>query len=196
MKFLNSVLIALSPLVPFAAGLGQNATVATSHAGPDFLQLAGDGIDGQILLSANDWWGVIRAAEDLAIDIGKVTGKNLTLGNWGSIGPSTNHSKRDSAGLVKDSESSSSAVPTSRPSPNFSPNSWGHPGPQSRGHNGTLSNGTTTTVYYIYQSATNFVNVSLLALIIGFTNQQNRTPSAQMRDLQDQLSIIPLLRKP
>jgi hypothetical protein len=42
----------------------------------------GGGGDGQILLSAKDFCGVIRAAEDLAGDVGKVTGKNLTLANW------------------------------------------------------------------------------------------------------------------
>jgi hypothetical protein len=76
--------------LPSVLGLGQNATV-TLTAGAGLLQLAGSGLEGQILLSANDWFGVIRAAQDLAGDVGKVTGKNLTLGNW----QSGNVTKRD-----------------------------------------------------------------------------------------------------
>lgn len=68
-------------LLPSVLALGQNATV-TLTGGDGLLQLAGNGVNGQILLSSNDWWGVIRAAADLAGDVGKVTGKNLTLGNW------------------------------------------------------------------------------------------------------------------
>lgn len=76
-----SVFFALSALCCSVAALGQNSTVTTSSA-PGLLQLAGDKQEGQILLSADDWWGVIRAAEDLAGDVGKVVGKNLTLANW------------------------------------------------------------------------------------------------------------------
>jgi hypothetical protein len=68
-------------LLPGVLALGQSQIVAVT-AGHGRLQLAGNDVDGQILLSANDWWGVIRAAADLAGDVGKVTGRNLTLGNW------------------------------------------------------------------------------------------------------------------
>lgn len=77
----TSTFLALSALCCSVAALGQNATVTTS-SGPGLLQLAGNKQEGQILLSADDWWGVIRAAEDLAGDVGKVVGKNLTLANW------------------------------------------------------------------------------------------------------------------
>lgn len=77
MKLLYPVLT----LLPGVLALGQ-APIVTLKSAPGLLQLAGHGVDGQILLSANDWWGVARAAQDLAGDIGKVTGKNLTLGNW------------------------------------------------------------------------------------------------------------------
>jgi hypothetical protein len=77
----SSVLLALSTVCRSVAALGQSATVTVSST-PGLLQLAGNGQDSQILLSANDWWGVIRAAEDLAGDFGKVVGKNLTLANW------------------------------------------------------------------------------------------------------------------
>jgi hypothetical protein len=72
---------ALLALLPSVLALGQSPTV-TLTGGYGDLQLAGSGVHGQILLSANDWWGVIRAAQDLAGDVGKVTGRNLTLGNW------------------------------------------------------------------------------------------------------------------
>lgn len=75
-------------LLPGVLALGQSQTVAFT-AGNGRLQLAGNGVDGQILLSANDWWGVIRAAADLAGDVGKVTGRNLTLGNWKAGGPTS-----------------------------------------------------------------------------------------------------------
>ena len=71
---------AICAFLPFVLSLGQNATITLTKEAK-LLQLAGSDINGQILLSSNDWWGVIRAAEDLAGDFGKVTGKNLTLGN-------------------------------------------------------------------------------------------------------------------
>lgn len=78
----------LLALVPGIWTLGQKPTI-TLTGGRGDLQLAGDGINSQILLSANDWWGVIRAAQDLAGDVGKVIGKNLTLGNWRALENST-----------------------------------------------------------------------------------------------------------
>ncbi|KAH8813045.1 hypothetical protein F5884DRAFT_751339 [Xylogone sp. PMI_703] len=61
--------------------LGQKATV-TFTAGNNLLQLGADHTNTQLMVSANDWWGAIRAAEDLAYDFGRVTHKNLTLINW------------------------------------------------------------------------------------------------------------------
>jgi hypothetical protein len=78
---LTSVLLAIAAACHSVEALGQNSTVTTSSA-PGLFQLAGNGQEGQILLSSSDWWGVIRAAEDLAGDFGKVLGKNLTLANW------------------------------------------------------------------------------------------------------------------
>lgn len=75
----------LLTLLPGVLALGQ-APIVTTTAGNGTLQLAGSGIDGQILLSSDDWWGVLRAAEDLSIDFGRVTGKNLTLGGWSRPG--------------------------------------------------------------------------------------------------------------
>ena len=78
---LFSLLVAA--LVPLANALGQKQIISfeQSDSGDSF-QLAGKGSGaGQILVSDNDYWGVIRAAGDLAVDFGRVTGKNLTLSN-------------------------------------------------------------------------------------------------------------------
>jgi len=83
MKFLAGLLT----LLPGALALGQ-APIVTTTGGNGTLQLAGSGVNGQILLSGDDWWGVLRAAEDLAEDFGRVTGKNLTLGRWNRNGSS------------------------------------------------------------------------------------------------------------
>ena len=80
MKFLG-----LLTLLPGVLALGQ-APIVTTHAGNGTLQLGGSGVNGQILLSADDWWGVLRAAEDLSVDFGRVTGRNLTLGRWNRAG--------------------------------------------------------------------------------------------------------------
>jgi len=64
-----------------ASALGQQSIISTSGNGGDF-QIAGGHVRaGQILVSSNDYWGVIRAAGDLAVDFGRVTGTNYTLSN-------------------------------------------------------------------------------------------------------------------
>ncbi|KAK4141335.1 glycoside hydrolase [Dichotomopilus funicola] len=65
-----------------ATALGQEKIISTSSHG-SVLQLAGAGPNkaGQILVAENEYWGVIRAAGDLAVDFGRVTGTNLTLSN-------------------------------------------------------------------------------------------------------------------
>lgn len=58
--------------------LGQNLTIAfQSFEGS--LQLAGGGGSKEILVDGNEWWGVIRAAEDLKADFGRITSRNLSL---------------------------------------------------------------------------------------------------------------------
>ncbi|TVY39952.1 hypothetical protein LOCC1_G004442, partial [Lachnellula occidentalis] len=138
MKSLTSFFVLLSNLHFSVLALGQNATVTTTNPGEGLLQLAGNGQDGQILLSADDWWGVIRAAEDLAGDFGKVTGRNLTLANWGST---TNTTVRS---VVK------------RASPEIRQGALS--GLQSARDNQTYTNGSSTTVYYTYNPVTSFVN--------------------------------------
>ena len=57
----------------------QTGAAATPYvmfdSAPGAFQLAKDGASAKILVDANDWAGVIRAAKDLGDDVGKVTGK-------------------------------------------------------------------------------------------------------------------------
>ena len=186
MKLSSSCSVGL--LAALASGvnaLGQNATVTLSP-GKGLFQLASSGINGQILVSANDWWGVLRAAEDLAGDVGKVTGRNLTLGNWMASGPE----KRDVPDLeerdvVEIERRGVSAGPkggnageggSGFPSGGHS-GGWGWGGgnghgqsgrnpPGSPGHNVTSTGSDGTTVYYTFNAVTSFINVSKSCLFL------------------------------
>lgn len=70
-------------LPPLAQALGQEQILAFNGARSDdnFRLAGGDQGAGQILVSSDDYWGVIRAAGDLAVDFGRVTGTNFTLSN-------------------------------------------------------------------------------------------------------------------
>ncbi|KAL7620831.1 hypothetical protein AAE478_009829 [Parahypoxylon ruwenzoriense] len=66
---------------PFAAALGQKQIISFT-SDPGSFQVAGGVVSQpQILVSSNEYWGVIRAAGDLAKDFGRVTGTNFTLSN-------------------------------------------------------------------------------------------------------------------
>ena len=81
MKMRLSALVAIASAAGLAQGLGQKPIVSF-NASSDSFQIAGGSISkGQILVSSNDYWGVIRAAGDLAADFGRVTGTNYTLSN-------------------------------------------------------------------------------------------------------------------
>ncbi|KAI1094135.1 glycoside hydrolase family 115 protein [Rostrohypoxylon terebratum] len=74
----HSVIAAFAPLV---VALGQQPIISFSDS-PGAFQIAGGPIaQPQILVSSNEFWGVIRAAGDLAKDFGRVTGTNFTLSN-------------------------------------------------------------------------------------------------------------------
>jgi hypothetical protein len=155
----KSFLLALSALASSVTAFGQNATV-TTKASPGLLQLAGSGIDGQILVSANDWWGVIRAAQDLATDFGKVTGTNLTLGDWhGGITPGNYSRHNEERPARRGPQWVGWGGWDGPPHP---PNGSEAPPPSSE-HNKTagLPASSETTVYYTYNPTTNYINVSL-----------------------------------
>jgi hypothetical protein len=79
--FKAASLLALAGAVPLASALGQAPIIGFEKTAGSF-QIAGGSIRaGQIQVSSNDYWGVIRAAGDLAIDFGRVTGTNYTLSN-------------------------------------------------------------------------------------------------------------------
>ncbi|KAJ3557121.1 hypothetical protein NPX13_g9993 [Xylaria arbuscula] len=63
------------------AALGQTPIVSFTSAPRSFQIAGGNFSKPQILVSSEDSWGVIRAAGDLAIDFGRVTGTNFTLSN-------------------------------------------------------------------------------------------------------------------
>ena len=66
---------------PLASALGQ-APIISFEKAEGGLQLAGGPVSKpQILVSSDDYWGVIRAAGDLAVDFGRVTGTNFSLSN-------------------------------------------------------------------------------------------------------------------
>ncbi|KAE8444151.1 hypothetical protein EG329_000839 [Mollisiaceae sp. DMI_Dod_QoI] len=145
-----SVFVAVAAFCSSANALGQNATV-TMNSAPGLLMLAGQDQAGQILLSSNDWFGVFRAAEDLAGDFGKVTGKNLTLGNW-----QNSTAKRD----LSPEKRGWASPPEGNGSD--SGGSWvDGAGPQSSEHEKTQSEGSSTTAYYVFNPTTNFINYTV-----------------------------------
>lgn len=68
-------------LVPLASALGQQGIVSFNKSDNAFQIVGGDLGKGQIRVSEDEYWGVIRAAGDLAVDFGRVTGTNFTLSN-------------------------------------------------------------------------------------------------------------------
>ncbi|KAK1775538.1 hypothetical protein QBC45DRAFT_445140 [Copromyces sp. CBS 386.78] len=63
------------------SALGQEPIISFDKA-PGALQIAGGKISkGQIRVAKNEYWGVVRAAGDLTLDFGRVTGTNYTLSN-------------------------------------------------------------------------------------------------------------------
>lgn len=76
LKFLSSFTL-LS--VISALGQKQSISFAQSHGALQLFGGHGPSTTQQILVSANDYWGVQKAAGDLATDFGRVTGKNLSL---------------------------------------------------------------------------------------------------------------------
>ena len=85
--FLSSGIFSLFTLfILTTQALNQISTITTTiSSNNSLLQLAGANITGnQILLAQDEWWGVVRAAQDLASDLGKVVSGGNGSGN-GSI---------------------------------------------------------------------------------------------------------------
>ncbi|KEY64611.1 hypothetical protein S7711_02816 [Stachybotrys chartarum IBT 7711] len=77
------LLVAVASVVlPLVDALGQRSIIGWGEASRNTFQLASPRLGrGQILVSDEDYWGVIRAAGDLTLDFGRVTGTNYTLSN-------------------------------------------------------------------------------------------------------------------
>ncbi|KAI1105587.1 glycoside hydrolase family 115 protein [Jackrogersella minutella] len=79
------LVVAVTGCVPVATALGQQQIISFTSSEGAFQIAGGPVSQPQILVSSNDYWGVIRAAADLAKDFGRVTGSNFTLSN-GEVG--------------------------------------------------------------------------------------------------------------
>lgn len=73
--------IGLLGLASVVDALGQERIISFDSSQDAFQIVGGDIRTGQIQVSEDEYWGVIRAAGDLAADFGRVTGTNFTLSN-------------------------------------------------------------------------------------------------------------------
>lgn len=81
MKILPLWLVSLFGLTSNVVALGQEPIISFNSSDDSFQIFGGSITTGQIRVSKDDYWGVIRAAGDLAVDFGRVTGTNFTLSN-------------------------------------------------------------------------------------------------------------------
>lgn len=78
--------VGVGALAPLVSALGQQTIISFTEVPGSFRLAGGDSVaQPQIRVSGDDYWGVIRAAGDLAKDFGRVTGTNFTLSN-GEVG--------------------------------------------------------------------------------------------------------------
>ncbi|SPO02404.1 uncharacterized protein DNG_05077 [Cephalotrichum gorgonifer] len=81
LRALKAVALTVLALSPLASALGQKQIISFEPTKGAF-QIAGGHLGaGQIRVSEGEYWGVVRAAGDLAVDFGRVTGTNYTLSN-------------------------------------------------------------------------------------------------------------------
>lgn len=80
-SYKSLTLAVLSVISPLVAALGQQPIISFESSNGALQIVGGDAGTGQIRVSSNEYWGVIRAAGDLAADFGRVTGTNFTLSN-------------------------------------------------------------------------------------------------------------------
>ncbi|KAK0630461.1 hypothetical protein B0T17DRAFT_489746 [Bombardia bombarda] len=105
------------------SALGQERIISFNSS-EGALQIAGGSISkGQILVSSNDYWGVIRAAGDLALDFGRVTGTNYTLSNGNSSSKPANYA-------YKPVNNMNNTVYTTTGSSNYSGPAYSNPSPK------------------------------------------------------------------
>ncbi|KAK8065224.1 hypothetical protein PG997_011971 [Apiospora hydei] len=78
-------LLAATAAVPLVSALGQLPVISFNDVPGGFPLAGGPVAKPQILVSDNEYWGVVRAAGDLANDFGRVTGSNFSLSN-GEVG--------------------------------------------------------------------------------------------------------------
>ena len=170
-------LTSLTLFLPLIAALGQDPTITTTkptNGTSSHLQIAGKGLNAQILVSKEEWWGVLRAAEDLAGDLGKVVGENLTLAYWdGNAGPNVSTGSPGSDGDGPGGDGNGHPPPQSNQGNNGNGEGGvvgdiANPGGDA-GHNATVgSNGSgAIEVLYTYRAPTNNVNVSSFSLLMA-----------------------------
>ncbi|KAK6613651.1 putative immunoglobulin I-set domain-containing protein [Botrytis cinerea] len=164
-------LTSLTLFLPLIAALGQDPTITTTkptNGTSSHLQIAGKGLNAQILVSKEEWWGVLRVAEDLAGDLGKVVGENLTLAYWdGNAGPNVSTGSPGSDGDGPGGDGNGHPPPQSNQGNNGNGEGGvvgdiANPGGDA-GHNATVgSNGSgAIEVLYTYRAPTNNVNYTL-----------------------------------
>lgn len=78
-------LLPLLCFIPYVLGLGQKATISFD-ANANSLALASNGSAVQIIADPADWPAVLRVANDLTLDFGRVTGTNGSLTLMGGSG--------------------------------------------------------------------------------------------------------------
>ncbi|KAI5814884.1 hypothetical protein BZA77DRAFT_266692 [Pyronema omphalodes] len=78
-RFLRTLLIAVSFSVEFVSALGSKAVISASKSNGALPLFENGRIVASIHVNSNDYPGVIRAAHDLSTDFGRVTGQNMSL---------------------------------------------------------------------------------------------------------------------
>jgi len=81
MRSLVCVITVAFCAIGFVSAYGGNPVCGFNNTVHGSMPLAGAGLNPTIVVSQSDLWGVQRAAQDLAIDFGRVTGQNGTLLN-------------------------------------------------------------------------------------------------------------------
>lgn len=98
-------LFAFAWLLLGVSAFGQNATIALKASSNSSLLLASRSSHVNLLLDSADWPGVLRAAHDVAVDFGRVTGLNgsvIARGNGTTNGTAKANTIFNVTGIAKD----------------------------------------------------------------------------------------------